>query len=250
MKQNEGSTLLSDNKFIALINTLTKNVKIIMNRLTQHERLPAFFKKPAGQIALVTLVVFILISLLVVITEKIKYPSANSRVTSNKLKTIDNQTNQVASLYHDINQLTQVIASNNHLTQNEISQLSQQVQAIQLRAQQLSDQDDVKQLSQSLSTSNQMLSDKIAELQSNVNDVKQVLQPHNFIDPKNLPLKVISVDIWDGTPYATVSIDDQEDLMGVNESRAGWTVDSIDFASHQIVFRNDKNQFIKIQLEN
>lgn len=241
LENKEAETVNQANKFAQMKNfILTTFNKENFNKL---------INKPYG-VMLVAGLPLILMALVIVAIISMAHGVHHSKVTGNQIQVLDQQTNQAESLYHDINQLTQAINTNNHLTQNEINQLTQQVQALQLRAQQLSNQSDVKQIAQSLNDSSQLLSQKITQLESNVKEVKQVLQPHDFIDAKNLPFNVISVDIWNGTPYATVAIDGENELMGINETRSGWTVDSMDFATRQIIFRNNKDQFIKIQLEN
>lgn len=50
-----------------------------------------------------------------------------------------------------------------------------------------------------------------------------------------LPFKVLSVDLWDSKPYATISADQKTKLIGVGEIVMGWKVDSIDFQQQRVV---------------
>lgn len=237
-----------NNDSISSIDTMTSKFNVIKNPTKIYKNVRLFAKKPLGKVMLIGIAIFLLLTFIALIDKS--SDEHRTRIATYQLNTIDNQVNEVSTLYQDMNQLTKTITTDNHLTQNEITQLSEEVQAVQTRAQELSDQKDLSQLSQSLSQSNQLLSQKVVDLENNVSDVKQILQPYTFIDPKNLPFKVISLDVWDGTPYATVNIDGEEDLMGLNETRSGWTVDSMDFVNRQIVFKNQKDQYIKFQLEN
>lgn len=60
-----------------------------------------------------------------------------------------------------------------------------------------------------------------------------------------LPFKLVSVDLWDGVPYAGLSQDERVELVRAGQVRGGWTVEHIDYRSGKVVFRDSHGHTIE-----
>lgn len=60
-----------------------------------------------------------------------------------------------------------------------------------------------------------------------------------------LPFKLVSVDLWDGVPYAALSQDERVELVQAGQVRGGWTIEHIDYRSGKVVFRDSHGHTIE-----
>ena len=125
-----------------------------------------------GKMALIVIgLLFGVFFLSAILTKPYHAAHVRHRLAAN-VQSVAEEASQANALYQDIDQLSHSVAKGNHLTQSEIAQLSAQVQAVQTRAQQLSDENDLQQMTTSLTNSDQLLSQKLDTLETNVLAVK------------------------------------------------------------------------------
>lgn len=60
-----------------------------------------------------------------------------------------------------------------------------------------------------------------------------------------LPFQLVSLDLWDGIPYAALSHDGRIELVRAGQTRGGWTVEHIDYGDGKVRFRNASGQSIE-----
>jgi len=65
------------------------------------------------------------------------------------------------------------------------------------------------------------------------------------ISTPTLPFKLVSVDLWDGVPYAGLSQDERVELVRAGRVRGGWRVAHIDYRSGKVVFRDSDGHTIE-----
>ena len=70
-----------------------------------------------------------------------------------------------------------------------------------------------------------------------------------FVDSNILPFHVISIDVIAQQPYVTVDYSNHIIPLATGESLAGWKIISADYDSGGVELSNDKDQFIKINLQ-
>lgn len=105
----------------------------------------------------------------------------------------------------------------------------------------------IQQVNHEISMSHNDLSEKITNLQNLVEIIKKQIMPVKYLNASVLPFKVISVDIWNGVPYAAVTIDKKSKLIGKNETINHWMLVDLDYAVQQVVFRKNK-QYVKVRV--
>jgi hypothetical protein len=70
-----------------------------------------------------------------------------------------------------------------------------------------------------------------------------------YLDANTLPFHVISVDVIAGQPYVSVEYASHISPLAVGDLLTGWRVISADYDLGSAEFVNDKNQYIKINLQ-
>ncbi len=101
--------------------------------------------------------------------------------------------------------------------------------------------------------SNQIASVKEA-VDSNMRDIKQTMigmkGGKQYLDPRALPFQVIAVDIIAGLPYVSVDYNHHVLPLAVGDSLAGWEVMSAYADAGVAEWMNEKNQSVKVVLQN
>lgn len=72
-------------------------------------------------------------------------------------------------------------------------------------------------------------------------------KPEHISKPPQLPFRVLSIDLWDGKPYAAVAPMDSGDieLLSVGERRVGWEVRFLDYSSGQALFADESGRTVQ-----
>jgi uncharacterized protein YlzI (FlbEa/FlbD family) len=148
-----------------------------------------------------------------------------------------------------VNQLAVQIA---HLDQNkakeEIISINAHLNNIEQTIDQLNSVNSIQLLQEIITQSHDEVINKVAELQQQIQHLKKQLIPPAYLPVSKLPFKVISIDIWNGTPQATIQLNRTADLMAQNDTRSGWTLITINFDPAYVIFKNTRNQRIKVDL--
>lgn len=132
-----------------------------------------------------------------------------------------------------------------HTIQNNISGTATQIQIQALQA-------DITQLHAFLISpqhKNIPSNNNAPTKKQNSNELKKFDTPqHIYLSAKSLPFRVSSIDIWNGTPQATIYDKNGVDLMGKNESRGGWRLVRMSFDTGKVLFQNRHHQFVRLCL--
>lgn len=90
-------------------------------------------------------------------------------------------------------------------------------------------------------------------IKQNIEELKKLIAENGngkeYLDVKALPFKVISVDVISEQPF--VSIDYQHHItpMDVGNTIAGWEIVSADYDHTVAEFKNNKGQYVKVNLQ-
>lgn len=106
----------------------------------------------------------------------------------------------------------------------------------------------VTAVSNTLSQDTAVLTKKVDSLQEAVTALSSEVQQGDFIDAKNLPFEIQSIDMWNGQAYASIKLNNHTQLLAKNDEQMGWVVMSLNYSTQQAVLENNKKQFIKVQL--
>ncbi|MCD6047005.1 MAG: hypothetical protein K0S08_652 [Gammaproteobacteria bacterium] len=99
---------------------------------------------------------------------------------------------------------------------------------------------------QSILTMKDDMDSQMSELKKEVNSNPNMKQ---YLDAKELPFKVISIDVIDQQPFASVNYDNHILPLAVQDALAGWVLDKADFATATAEFKNDKDQYVKVIIQ-
>lgn len=204
-----------------------------------------------------------------------------------------NQTNKLQEQrYQKINNnladIARCLSENKNFSQNEISNINQELEEIKTDLHSKANSDDVKTLTtdvdeikkilttQKLTAINNKNTDQYQDnklpstsissaTKENETDSKKVSHedsPQNenkfhikttqhfprYLPPKVLPFRVSSIDIWNGTKEATIYHGYTADLMGKGEECKGWRLVQMSFARGEVVFQNRRRQLVRVSL--
>lgn len=155
---------------------------------------------------------------------------------------------QLKQLETTLTQLSHTLQSSNHDSVASTHTILQQLQTVQSDLKTVSTHQDTHAIQQLLITENHTLSQQFATLQTQVAQIKKQVTPTAYLSISALPFVVIGVDRWNGEAQATIKIQGTADLMARNETRAGWTLMDLTFEPAQAIFKNYKNQLVKVTL--
>lgn len=94
---------------------------------------------------------------------------------------------------------------------------------------------------------NQKITDQLQSIQHQLHHLQQT-RSKKELSARSLPFQVISVDIWNGEPQATIALYNSVELMAQNDRRSGWKLISISFSPAQVIFKNQHDQYVKINI--
>lgn len=128
----------------------------------------------------------------------------------------------------------------------QIAANAKAVNALQDTVAALPPSDRLAALEKSVDANRNTLSQEIARIEQALQPLQAAVRAEQT-EPEQpaLPFEVVSVDLWDGVAYVSLAYDDGIALVRAGQSRAGWTVRSIDLESGQVMFRNAQGQTIE-----
>lgn len=136
--------------------------------------------------------------------------------------------------------------TNNADQKNTLQKLDKEVADIQRSISTVAKTNDLDKVS------SQLLSIK-TDVDMQMSDIKKSLsgagQTKQYLDPGMLPFKVVTVDVISGQPYVSVDYDHHVFPLSMGDLLAGWRVVYADFSEGVAEFVNDKNQYIRINLQ-
>ena len=163
----------------------------------------------------------------------------NQKISLALLNKIDGRLNQLSMQINTVNPINphpQITAINAHLYN------------IEQYLNKINPQNDLQQLQASLNHSNDEVLKKVIAMQLQIQRLKQQLTSQTYLPASMLPFKVVSIDIWNGTPQATIQLGNETALMAQGDTRDGWTLIAINFNPGYVVFKNAHHQLTKVGL--
>lgn len=136
-------------------------------------------------------------------------------------------------------------------TLKQINDIHDQLQALQTSPQSsevfkdslVKINNDLGDVQQTIFTMKDDMDAQMNELKKEVNSNPNMKQ---YLDAKELPFKVISVDVINQQPFASVNYQNHIQPMAVSDALAGWILNKADFATATAEFKNDKDQYVKV----
>ena len=195
-----------------------------------------FLKNP---IVCIAGIVMILIGIIVLVCSKQSF----SYQKTGQEQLVFQQLNRIENHLATVNQALKNIHSS---SPEQVAHLSNQLNIIQQSMKQLNTDEKTQQLKTVFSDASQAIMNKLQNLQQTVQQLKKQMTPRQFLSVKALPFKVKSIDIWNGEPQATIAIDGSSMLMAKEDTQSGWMLIDISFEPALAIFRNNKQQFVKV----
>jgi hypothetical protein len=97
------------------------------------------------------------------------------------------------------------------------------------------------------------ISSQINVIKENIDELKKMItesgNAKEYLDTNILPFQVISVDVISQQPFVSIDYQHHVTPLGVGDTVAGWQITDADYASASVEFKNDKNQYIKVNLQ-
>ncbi len=156
---------------------------------------------------------------------------------------------------------TNRIVSGEHVTSVHTQRMTQEIQAMH---QSLESMEKSRQTPESLKPTLETMEKNMEDLQGNLSsmkddmdiqmsDLKKAVNSNpnmkQYLDAKELPFKVISIDVLDQQPFASVNDDDHISPMAVGDALAGWQLEKADYATATAEFKNAKDQYVKVVIQ-
>ncbi len=161
-----------------------------------------------------------------------------------------NQRQALAQLDRIENRLTQLSnhADKASISSEETQLLNQQLTTIQHGIENLhGEKNDTIQ--QAIVKENKQLYQKLDKIQNLLDQFKIKNYSHSLNHSSiAMPFRIISIDIWNGQPMATIQLGREPALMAEGDSRAGWTLVQINFEASEVVFKNRNQQYRRIKV--
>jgi hypothetical protein len=136
----------------------------------------------------------------------------------------------------------------------QINDIDSQLQALQSNPQNSSEfKDSFLKINTDLEGVQQSIFSMKDDMDSQMNELKKAVNSNpnmkQYLDAKELPFKVISIDVMDQQPFASVNYNDHISPMTVGDALAGWVLDKADYATATAEFKNEKDQYVKVIIQ-
>lgn len=181
--------------------------------------------------------------------------------TPNSQKTIKNKTASVSLLHKQtidqlnrietqIKTLQQQQPNTEAMTNQEVSQLSAQLDRITQSLHNLSGQDDAQKTQAMILSTHQNIASRIDDLHSLLEKIKKQVAPRHYLSVSALPFKVQDVIVVNGVSKVLIS-DKQGDnyiLRAKNERYGHWRIVQISYDPKQVLLSNPKKQYVNVNI--
>jgi len=110
----------------------------------------------------------------------------------------------------------------------------------------------MQQLQTTLRSSKSSLSQKIGALKKEITRMKAKVFPSATLTTKALPFKVVSIESWNGSPYAEITQRHNSTMItytGLYQVLSGWKVIDISAPKQTVTFINAQEQVVHVQIK-
>ncbi len=180
----------------------------------------------------------ILLALLLLIHHQIQTVST---LTKNEISEAEKIFSQLGTIDDELSQLSTQRADGVQFHQT-LAQLSQDLAAVKNQIAALASTEALEKLSTQITTFQTDVDNQITNLKTAVvnHDDK------NFIDPKVLPFQVIAVDVISNQVFVSINYQHHITPLMLGDGLAGWQVVEADYANAEVIFKNARNQYVKV----
>jgi hypothetical protein len=162
---------------------------------------------------------------------------------ANETDSIDRK---IATLERRLEELGTELALRNTETTKRIDEQAESLRALQEQVSASPVVERIAAVERSFSETQEELAKRMAALELSLKELRAAAKPAAPKRPQPaLPFELVSVDTWDGVPYAALSHEGRIELVRQGQSRAGWTVQLIDASRGLVLFRSPQGRAIE-----
>jgi hypothetical protein len=200
-----------------------------------------------------TISVIVLLAVVLILNVLTLYCDMSSKNNLLQIKTTTAKTVlQFKEIDKELQLVVQQLRQNKSVANSNLKSITAQLNNIQTALVNLPDANSFQQLQAAVIQLNKQLTAKNAGLTKNAahskRQAKNVHPYKRYLAPTALPFTVVSIDIWNGEPEATINLNGMPDLLSRGDSRAGWKLASLGFDSGEAIFSNAHHQVVKVRL--
>jgi len=150
------------------------------------------------------------------------------------------------ALARRVEELAAQLALHNEEANRRIDEQGERLRALEEKLAGLAPSERVDALEASAKQARDELAKRITDIERSVKRLRAPAKRRTSkTSTPTLPFKLVSVDLWDGVPYAALSQDERVELVRAGQFRSGWTVEHIDYRSGKVVFRDSHGHTIE-----
>lgn len=137
---------------------------------------------------------------------------------------------------------------------SQINDIDSQLQALQTNPQNSQGfKDGLVKINADLENIQQSITSMKEDMDTQITDLKKVVNTNpnmkQYLDEKELPFKVISIDVIGEQPFASVNYNDHVTPITIGDALAGWVLEKADYSTATAEFKNEKDQYIKVIIQ-
>lgn len=157
-----------------------------------------------------------------------------------------------------LNTIEHTVTSSASMTKHQVNSLKRQLQAIEVKLTRFTHNNHypkgaskqaIQQLKSQLHANKVTLSQRIVALNQSIKRIKKKVAPPPTLSPQALPFKVVSVDPWNGQPYAQIvrrHNSAMRSYVGLYQTQAGWKVIDLNASEQTVTWVNQKGQVVHV----
>ena len=150
------------------------------------------------------------------------------------------------ALAHRIEELGAQLALHIEEASRRIDEQGERLRALEEKLAGLAPSEHLDAMAASAKQARHELAKRITDLEDSVMRLRAPTKPRTSkTSTPTPPFKLVSVDLWDGVPYAALSQDERVELVRAGRVRGGWTIKHIDYRSGKVVFRDSHGRTIE-----
>ncbi len=170
------------------------------------------------------------------ITTSARQEGSQASIIMNELSDINSSMNKLATN-----------PQNSKAFQQALVQIDIDVASIKKSMGSLAKVADVQQVSTQISSMQTDVDNQMTDLQKAIVTGGEVKQ---FVNPRVLPFKVLSIDVISEQPYVTIRYHDLITALGIGDSVDGWRIVAADYDAELAEFKNIKSdKYVKVSLQ-
>lgn len=159
------------------------------------------------------------------------------------------ESNQIAVKLNDINVQLNKLSSHPKVSgayESALNAIRQDVRSMNESVLLMAKSEEVKNVSSQILTLKEDINSGLRDLKKSVSSG---MDNKELLSEDVLPFQVIAIDVIAGQPYVSVDYDKHIIPIAVGDFLASWRVNNVDYDLKVAEFRNEKNQFVRVNLQ-